>query len=502
MAVTVLACVALAIALDGGIQVARENHAGLIPVVRRLLDPAWLPGDFGIELRAHHHRVFAWMVAVLWRPFGMHGAFALLTVAGYALVFAATWTLGRSVGLDAARRALLCVALACGALFLDHGVEANRLLGNGPIMPPTFAHGAIVLGIAMSVRGRHNLAGLCAGLALLVHLQIGAIWLAAWGVLLIAQGTWRTPRAWLPGLVGGVLLASPALLDLVALSRQGLTQGIGQLTDVAFRMPQHFEFRAGRVAAVLLWLAVLVACVRHWHRVDATRARLFAAPCIVALTLAAFTALHYLDYHLLQTGVVSRIQLLRLSLLIPLLGALALLSEWQRHAGTAQRTRHAPAALTAVFALVACGAALGKGDPLTLRVVDASRDGGPWSAVTAWVRAHGPAGLYATPPGQTGFAAFAERSTLVEFKVNPDGGAGLAEWQARLAALAGGTLPTATTRTQVARALDAAYAHRTDADWAAVRARWGVTHAVVPVDARITGTELHRNAGYRVVALP
>lgn len=500
MAVVVLACVALAIALDHGIQVARENHAGLIPVVRRLLDPAFLPGDFGIELRAHHHRVFAWMVALLWAPFGMHGAFALLTVAGYGLVFAATWALGRSVGLDAGRRALLCVTLACAALFVDHGVEANRLLGNGPIMPPTFAHAAIVFALAATVRGRNNLAGVCAGLALLVHLQIGAIWLAAWAVLLGATGTWRTPRAWLPGLLAGVALATPALLDLLALSRQGLAQGIGQLTDVAFRMPQHFEFRAGRVAAVLVWLAVLLGCVRHWRRVDPERARLFAPLAIVALTLMAFTALHYLDYYLLGTGAIARIQLLRLSLLVPLLGACALLAAWQRRAG-AVRSR-APWVVAGVFALAACGSALAKGDALTLRVVDASRDGSPWSHVTAWVRAHGPRGLYATPPGQTGFAAFAERSTLAEFKINPDGGAGLAEWQARLAALAGGTLPAATTRTQVASALDASYARLRDADFATLRARYGVTHAVVPIGSSIAGTELHRNAGYRVVALP
>ena len=496
-------CVALTIALDGGVQIARENHAGLLPVVRRLLDPSHLPGDFGIELRAHHHRVFAWMVAGLASVMGETRAFVVLTISGYASVFAATWALGHALRLDAARITWLCIALASGALFLDHGVEANRLLGNGPIMPPTFAHAALLGAIAAMVAQRWNLACALTGAAVLVHLQIGAIGLVVLVVVLIALGIWRRPRAWLPGLVAGLLIATPAWLDLWALSQQGLTEGIGRLDDVAFRMPQHFEFHANRVAAVLVYVIALLACVRRWHRRIDVRARRFASVTCVVLTLVALCTLHYLDYELLRTGVISRIQLLRLSVLLPVLGACALLATRPaQDAHTLHRQRVAFLLVAAVFVGGALANAARGDAPPTLRVIDHSRDASDWADACRWIRATGPVALYVTPPGQTGFAAFARRSTLVEFKVNPDGGAGLVEWQSRLSALSGGRLPVPRTRAQVATALDAAYAQRDSADFARLRAQYGVTHAVLPSDSSATGTVLYRNPSYRIVALP
>lgn len=503
MPACIAACVALTIALDGGVQIARENHAGLLPVVRRLLDPTHLPGDFGIELRAHHHRVFAWMVAGLSWLFGETRAFVTLTVAGYAAVFAALWSVGRALQLDVARIALLCVALASGALFLDHGVEANRLLGNGPIMPPTFAHAALLAAMAAMVARRWNLAGAMTGAALLVHLQIGAIGIVVLAVALVAFGIWRAPRAWLPGLMAGLVIASPALLDLWALSRQGLARGIGQLHDVAFRMPQHFEFHANRVAAVLVYVVALVLLMRRWRARADARATLFAPLHCVVLTLVALCALHYLDYELVRSGWISRIQLLRLSVLVPVLGAYALLATRpaQDHA-TLRRQRIAMVLVAALFAGGALANAARDDDPPTLRVVDHARDATDWADVCRWVRINGPATLYVTPPGQTGFAAFARRSTLVEFKINPDGGAGLAEWQSRLAVLSGGRLPTPRTRAQVASALDAAYAQRDDADLQRLRDHYGVTHAVAASGSPATGTVLYRNPTYRVIALP
>lgn len=500
----VVACTALAIALDHGIQVGRENHAGMLPVVRRILDPGYLPGDFGIAIRAHHHRVFAWVVAMLASAgLGENGALALLTVVGYATLFAGLWTLGAAVGLQRERRLLLGVLLACGALFLDHGVEANRLLGNGPIMPPTFAHAFLLFSLAAIVRGRWNAALAWAGAVLLIHLQIGAIWLLVLLAALLRDGAWRRPRAWAPGVVALLALCSPALLDLLALAREGLTQDIGALDDVALRMPQHFTFNGGRVLAVLLYLALLLWLVRRWRMRGDARARRFAPLAWVAAVLMALTALHYLDYYLLHTGWIARIQLLRLSLLVPVLGAMAAIAAIP----AAGATQAAAGQRRWIFAACALCTALvlanlyRKHEPPALRIVDAAQGGDPWADVCRWVRARGPAGLYVTPPGQTGFTAFAGRSTLVEFKINPDGGAGLAEWSRRLRAVSGGALPRASTRGDAARALDRSYAALPADAFAALVHRYGIGTAVVPLDSGAPGRELYRNAGYRVVVL-
>ncbi|MBP3975818.1 DUF6798 domain-containing protein [Pseudoxanthomonas spadix] len=494
----IVACAALAIALDHGIQVGRENHAGLIPVVRRLLDPGYLPGDFGIQLRAHHHRIFALLVAALALPLGERAAFAVLTWSGYLLVFAALWQLGAALALARGRRMLLAVALASGFAFLDHGVEANRFLGNGPIMPPTFAHAGIVFALAALVRGRWNLALALSGAVALVHLQIGGIWMLVMALEATRQRIWRRPARWLPGLAAALLIAAPALFDLVALAQQGLTRQMGALQDVAFRMPQHFTFHGNRMAVVLLYLGLFAWTWRRWRSRGDARATRFAPLLSVALILMAFTVLHYLDYYLLRSGWIARAQLLRLSMFVPVLAACALLAQGPWPAPRAERW---PWLAAALFALGALGVAFAKGEPPSLRVVDAARMRGDWTELCDWVRARGPQVLYATPPGHVGFTACSDRSTLVEFKINPDGGAGREQWLERLHAITGGALPTGAGRIEVAQALDAAYARLPASGLAALARDYGVRAAVVPVASPLRGPELYRNAGYRVVAL-
>jgi len=493
-----LACTALAIALDEGIRFGGENHAGLLPVLRRILDPAYLPGDFGISIRLHHHHVFTWVAAMLSALLGEHGAFALLTVLGLAAIFAGIWRLGAVLGLAPGRRLLLGVALAIGFAWLDHGVEANRFLGNGPIMPPTFAHALILFGIAAIVRQRWNLAFALAGGVALVHLQIGAVWLLVLAGVAARAGVLRQPRRWLPGLVCAVVITSPALLDAWALLHEGLVNGIARTDDVAFRMPQHFEFRASRVAAVLVYFGAFVALWRRWRAQGDARAARLRPLLWITSVLMALTALHYLDYYALHTGWIARLQLLRLSLFVPVLAAFALLAAPR---APMERRERWPVALAVVLAVATLGSGWARHEPPTLRIRDDSQAPTDWADVTRWIRANGPQGLYVTPPGQIGFAAWSDRSTLVEFKINPDGGAGLAEWLHRLDAVTAHQLPPASTRRDVAGELDAAYARMAPEGFRALQRDYGVRTAVVPATSPLQGRELYRNAAYRVVAL-
>jgi len=495
----VAVCVALTIALDQGIQIGRENHAGMLPVVRRLLDAAYLPGDFGIEIRAHHHRVFAILVATLARPFGEQAALAWLTGGGYALVFAGLWRVGAALQLSRSRRLLLGVALAAGVFFLDRGVEANRFLGNGPIMPPTFAHALILFGIDAMLRKRWNLAVVLAGATALVHLQIGAIWWLLLAGEALRQGVWRRPAAWLPGLACALVLMSPALLDVWILAQQGLMHDIGALDDVALRMPQHFEFNGGRVATVALYLAAFVCIWRRWRDRGDSRGERFTPLVWIASALAALTLLHYLDYYLLGSGWIARLQLLRLSVFLPVLAALALLAALPDPAS--RRFDGWPGLAAGMIAALALGADVYKGDIPRLDVHDYAQDNNDWADVCRWVRRQGPRELYVTPPGKTGFTAWSDRSTLIEFKINPDGGAGLAEWRRRLLAVSG-TLPQQSTRKDVAAALDRGYAQLSTSAYAGLQRDYGVRIAIVPADSALQGRVLFQNPGYRVVALP
>ncbi|MBA3713249.1 MAG: hypothetical protein H0W76_12505, partial [Pyrinomonadaceae bacterium] len=97
-ALCVVAVAALFVIFNGGISVGASNHAGLVPVVRRIIDPAYLPGDFGIELRLYHHRVFAYAVAGCSIIFGEDNALILLTIIGMTLLSAALFYLCRTLG--------------------------------------------------------------------------------------------------------------------------------------------------------------------------------------------------------------------------------------------------------------------------------------------------------------------------------------------------------------------------------------------------------------------
>src|SRR6185436_12560205 len=77
---------ALIIGFNGGISVGSSNHTGLLPVVRRILDSNYLPGDFGISVRFYHHRVFAYLVAGFSAIMGEDNALILLAALGTTLL--------------------------------------------------------------------------------------------------------------------------------------------------------------------------------------------------------------------------------------------------------------------------------------------------------------------------------------------------------------------------------------------------------------------------------
>lgn len=497
----------LAVGLDGGIWLGGENHAGLLPVVRRLVDPAYLPGDFGIELRLHHHQTWTQLVAWLSRLAGETTALAILTWVGVALVFAGLWRLARVAGLGRGATALVCTLLATGGLFLNHGLEINRFLGNGPIMPPTYANAFVLLSLA-AVLGRNWVAALSwAGLALLFHLQVGIIWLLVLAVLAVRDRSRLTVRAL--GLGGALLLAiaAPALVNLVTLLGEGAASSSYTLADVDFRNAHHFRLRSSSNALkILAHLAVLWG-VYHWlERRGEDNAEAFGQLAWTATAVIALAGLHFLDYYLVRDGTFARLQTLRLSPLIPVLGGIALAAWLQRSLTRWRSARVAEGVMLAIAVTLVVGKlvqAQQSGEPFNLRIHHYADAVGAWGDVARWARDAGPRdGLYVTPPGHVGFTVLSDRSTVVEYKINPDGGRGLAEWYARLRVVTGDRLPTTDDRGANAAALDAAYTNLSAEGFTALARRYGVKYAVVPLASRASGRELYRNTAYRVIELP
>lgn len=96
----IAAVAVLCVTFNGGISVGASNHVGMLPVVRRILDPGYLPDDFNISLRLFHHRVFAYLLAGLSTLLGEARAIIVLHVVGAALLSSALWFLCRTLTLS------------------------------------------------------------------------------------------------------------------------------------------------------------------------------------------------------------------------------------------------------------------------------------------------------------------------------------------------------------------------------------------------------------------
>jgi hypothetical protein len=499
----VVALAEFAIALQGGVQIGAGNHAGLLPLVQRLLDPGYLPGDFGIDLRQHHHRVFALVVAALARLLDLDTSLAVLTHLGYALLMLSLFRLCRAVGLASAGFAVVGVALATTTAFVGRGYEVNGFLGNGPIMPPLFAHAFIMMSITAVIRRKPAAALAWTGAVLLLHVQIGLVWLSTLAIAATIIGEWPTPRQLLLGATACALIGAPALLELWGLLRDGLADGGGDtLAYIAFRMPHHFAPRGLRhIVWPLVYTLVLWAWWRSELRASTANPRNARLLLAIAIAVLALSALHALDYHLLQHGLISQLQSVRLTPLISVLGAIGV-------AALIARLLPQPAApwLWTLAVLIAVPSVIEEWQTRKsvyvgiVRRIDA-RDA--WPDLCRWVRANGPLdGLYVTPPGHSGFTALAERSTVVELKVNPDGARQRDLWYRRLRDVTGGPLPDLGSFEANSLALNASYAASIATRLPELAAAYGVRYAVLPVDTQANGKELYRNASFRLLQLP
>lgn len=501
---SVLSVAALIILFNGGVQVGTANHTGLMPVVRRILDPGYLPEDFGILLRYYHHRPFAYLVAAFTGLVGEDNALVILKWLGTVLLSLSLYVFCRAVNLSLWAYHALGVLVAANTALTGRGLETNTFIGNREAMPTTFAHAFVLFAIAGLLRRQYGQVALFAGLTFLFHLQIGfalVLILLPFYLMRLREFGWRKA---LQFTLLFLLPAGWAFWEIAMMMGRGLMSQPFSLSDIRFRQPGHFVLQSPLTTIVVALHVVTAIAVFLWLRRRGGEERRCAnILLVVTLAIATLSALHILDIYLLGSGALVKFQFLRMSVFLTLFGAVALITLLN----TLAERKSTPALIWANLALVAIALSLyllpstRQASPPSFGVRKFSEQDNDWVRVCQWVSRNAPPGvLFLSPPGNEGFTYLSERSTVVEFKINPDGPQFLSAWYERLTDVAGGTLPD---REGFANAplLNRAYASLSADSVRRIGEKYGADYAVLIKPAPNEFETLYENDRYKVVRL-
>jgi hypothetical protein len=512
--ICITAVTILIISFNGGISVGGSNHFGQIPVVRRALDPNYLPGDFNIEIRQYHHRVFTWLIAGAASIIGEDRSLIVIHLFGMGLLVAALWRLCRAVNLPALGFVAAGLFLATNLIWVGNGLELNHFVGDADIMPPTFAHAFVLLAAGSLLRERYRWGAVFAGLATPFHLQIGLICAAMIAPLYLV----RLKKFEIKGIViiAGLFLAAaaPGLVDLAHMIREGLLQPPSTQYSLAyyidFRHPHHFGLIS---TAAALWVGahLVIQIVAYWflRRIQRPEATAVGKMTVMSLTLAALAMVHFIDYYLIKDDRIATIQFIRLSPLITVFGAVCLVAMIDGGADfIAARTGDGRIGAMANVGLIVIAALWGvrearKPDAIfNFGISRYAEQSSNWIDLCRWIRDNGPRGaVYLTPPGANGFTYMAERSNVADFKNNPDSGLYMSQWFERLRDLAGGNLPNGRGYDN-RQLLNKAYAGLSAEQLIEIGKKYRAEYAVLPKSTKVDFEILYKNNGYQLVKLP
>ncbi len=490
---------------NGGIGIGSSNHVGLLPVVRRILDPNYLPGDFNIALRFYHHRAFAYLVAGGSSLLGEDRALAVLGVLAMLAISAALFGLCSQLGLS--RWSFLVVGAFAATRFLwtGKGLEANEFLGDPEVMPPHLAHTLVLLVLTALIKEKFRLAIFLTGVTILLHLQIGvtlALMTSYFYITRLGKFGWKETALLL---MLAIIPASPALWHVAQMLQQGLaSSSISSAYYIDFRHPHHFELSSTAAAFWVtghLLMIGLVYVVFFFRPGDSETRKAIGKLFICGWSLADLCLIHFADYYLIKNDKLAQIQFLRLTPLVTILGAICLVLLVNRWL-TNQKL-----AVAVSVALIIAAAIWGWHSPRQIEVPyhfgvkRFADEPSNWVNAALWVKANGPRDtVYLVPPGRNGFSVLSERSIVAEFKLNPDGSMFLAEWFERLRDLSGGELPNGR-GFENRRPLDKAFAKLTNEQLLALSQKYNARYAVLHKDSKAQFEVVYQNKDYRVVRL-
>ncbi|MGE0882831.1 MAG: DUF6798 domain-containing protein [Blastocatellales bacterium] len=503
---SIFAVAVMMIYFNGGIAVGSSNHVGLLPVVRRILDPNYLPGDFNIALRFYHHRAFAYLVAGGSALIGEDRALIVLAVLAMLAISAGLFGLCRTLSLPRWSFFVVGIWIATRFLWTGKGLELNEFLGDPEVMPPHLAHALILFVLTALLKERYRLAIFLTGLAILLHLQIGiTLALMTFPLYLIKLREFGLKEVAILALLA-VVPASPALWHVTHMLQRGLASStVSSAFYIDFRHPHHFELIS---AAAAFWVAghLTVIAIAYWffQRNRGESAFLSSSVgklLICCLSLVALCLVHFTDYYLIKNDKLAQVQFLRVSPLISVLGAICLLL-LINHLLKDQK-------LMPLINLGLILAAIGwswfsprrEEAPYYFGVTRFAESQSSWADVARWVKANGPRDtVYLAPPGRNGFSVLSERSIVAEFKLNPDGSMYLNEWLERLRDLSGGELPNGR-GFENRRLLDKAFNKLTEEQLLALSRKYNAGYAILDKDSKAQFETVYQNKSYRVVKL-
>ena len=496
---------AFIIILNGGISVGYSNHTGLIPVVRRILDPNYLANDFNIQLRLYHHRSFAYLIAAFAKLLGEDNALISLNLIGFTLLSASLYYLCRSLKLSRLAFVATGILLATNVAWVGRGLETNTFVGNREINPPTFAHAFAVFAVAFLLQKRYPLTALFVGLTLLFHLQIGIALILIVLPFYLAQLKKFTLKDWLYCSALFLIPASLTATDFAEMFHRGLVKLPFTRADIDFRQAHHFELVSMEAAVWVIIHLILVTVVYFvFKRKRQGESEKLFVLMTLSLLIAAISLLHFLDYYVLNSRSIMKAQLVRMSVFIPVFSAIALvytINFWAEK----QPNRIAISANLSVMliaSLLYAFPATRQGFDYSMNIRRLAEQKSDWVEACHWAKANTPTNaLFVTPPGNEGFTYLSFRSNIGEFKINPDGPQYLSEWYERLRDLSGGELPKGKGFANN-RLLNQAYASLSEEGLIALGKKYNAEFAVLPKSSAVQTNVIFENQSYKVVELP
>jgi hypothetical protein len=436
---------AVLFALSYGLRYGVHNqHTYLLRAVRRA-DPTLFARDWLVVLTTDYHPTWSvvagWMMATGHGPWWMALGNAAVLCAAALLVLAIARTLAGASAL-----AVMVLVLGYAVFDAQHevvGSVAVSALFTNYLVPANLGSLGLLAAVALHLRGRFLLAGLCAAAGGFFHANYlvlaPPVFLAAH---LLAPRTPGWPRRAVASLAPSAAVLLLRLPELVAMSADPQAAA-GRAIFMSVRSPHHYlpltflrdfaPFYAWQLAGLVALRLWRPQAGDAWLRLRALMAALFVAITGATVLTTAVTV-----------PFVAQLYVWRLAPLAVLLAQIACASLLVRsETWTPWAERRPRLARAAPFAVAALGAvlfAIGAGQGLPGLADEAAALASPLEGderLYGWARTTGKDALFAVPPDAHAFRLAAERAIVVDWKSTPVRPGEVLEWYRRLLLVSG-----------------------------------------------------------------